>query len=227
MIIMRKMKKYILLFVLVCLCSCSNKSKGLELEILNKEIISSKSINNKAKTIITYKLTDYDDRNYYFNSYSMSKLIWKLKGTQINNTFVCFTDENNIDAKCGNKSILYNEDYSVYQKIKYEEENKEVKELDYKIPGFYKTIIDKNNFYIHKGESIYFEYAMYLPDSNGFYIEFDINKKYLTELQLFSDSTNYKKILSRTVLRTIKENGYEVYHGIIKSKNKVPIKFIE
>lgn len=224
---MRKMKKYMLFFVLVCLYSCSNKRKGLELEILNNQIISSKSTNDKVKTIITYKLTNYDDKTYYFNSYSMSKLIWKLKGTQINNTFISFTDENNIDAKYGNKSILYNQDYSVYQKIKYEEENKEVKELDYKILGFYKTIIDKNNFFIHKDEYIYFEYVIHLPDSDGFYIEFDSNKKYLTELQLFSDSTGYKKILSRTVLRTIKENGYEVYHGIIKSKNKIPVKFVE
>jgi len=221
------MKKYTVFFVLLCLCSCSKSKKGLELEILNKHIISSKSLRDKVKTIITYKLTNNDNETYYFNSYSMSKLLWNIKGTQIDNTFLSFTDEINEHAVYGNKSILYNHDYSVYQRIKYEEEDKEVKELDYKIPGFYKKIIDKNNFFIHEGESIYFEYAIYLPDSDGFYIEFDVNKKYLTELRLFSDSTDYKKILSRPTLKTIKENGYKIFHGVIKSKNKVPLKFVD
>lgn len=44
---------------------------------------------------------------------------------------------------------------------------------------------------------------------------------------IYSDSTNYKKFLSRPILKTIDENNYKVYHGIIESKNTLPIEFVK
>lgn len=80
------------------------------------------------------------------------------------------------------------------------------------------------------GETIYFEWFLNLPygsDIQNFFVNFENKKEFNAEIMMFSDSTNYKKTLSRTVLQTIKENGYEVYHGIIKSKNKVPVQFVD
>ena len=66
-----------------------------------------------------------------------------------------------------------------------------------------------------------------LKETINYQVVLDSNKKYFAEILLSSDSTNYKKFISRTDLQTIKANGYEVYHGIIKSKNKIPIKFVD
>ena len=73
---------------------------------------------------------------------------------------------------------------------------------------------------------------VYLPysDKNSeqlYSLQFEKNKKYNMEIIMSSDSTDYKKYISRTVLKTIKENKIKVYHGIIKSKNKIPVKFID
>jgi hypothetical protein len=44
---------------------------------------------------------------------------------------------------------------------------------------------------------------------------------------MFSDSTKYKSVVSTPTLQTIKENKYTVFHGVIKSKNKIPITILK
>ena len=76
---------------------------------------------------------------------------------------------------------------------------------------------------------MFFEWFVNLPygnDMQNAHVELDKNKKYYAEMVMFSDSINYKKSVSRTTLKTIKENNYKIFHGIIKSKNKIPIKFL-
>ena len=53
------------------------------------------------------------------------------------------------------------------------------------------------------------------------------NDKYFGNLIIYCDTTNLKKINSLVNLKTIKENNYKVFHGIITSKNKVPVKFLD
>ena len=61
-------------------------------------------------------------------------------------------------------------------------------------------------------------------EDRNYCFKLDKKKQYYAELMMQSDSTN---IVSRVDKQTIKSNGYKVFHGIIKSKNKVPIKIIE
>lgn len=49
---------------------------------------------------------------------------------------------------------------------------------------------------------------------------------YYGTLSIASDTSNYRKNLPRDILQTINENNAKVYHGIIESKNKVPIKVL-
>lgn len=220
------MKKLIILTIWI-LYSCSNKNNSVELEIVSNKILSSKIETNRVKNIIEYRIINNTDKTYYFNAYSVSKLTWKIKGIQPSNVFIQFLDKKGNYVESGQKEYLPTEEYSIYEKIKYEIENKETKELNYSIPSQYKKFQDKNNFVLHKGESKYFEILSYFPNSDYSFVNLNPNNEYTIGLLIYSDSTNYKKILSRTTLKTIKDNGYEVYHGIIKSNNKIPIKFVD
>ena len=64
-------------------------------------------------------------------------------------------------------------------------------------------------------------------EEKNYQVELDPQKKYFAKILLSSNGINYKRQISRTDLKTIQENGYEVYNGVIKSKNKVPIVFNE
>lgn len=139
------------------------------------------------------------------------------------NAYIKFTDENNIDIKI--RRNCYSMDSS------FEGITKEIYDYRESVEFNYNFIQKNQNFIIHPNESVYFEYFIVLPygnylEGNANWIEIDSNKKYFAEIFMNSDSTNYKKTISRVDLQTIKENGYEVYNGVIKSKNKIPIKFV-
>lgn len=236
---MKQLLISLLLLLLVVIGSCTDK-KGLELEILNKSIISLKkntkedninspnsSVEAKLKTILVYKLTNNDKKTYYFNlDFYKSKIINKLKGLSINKCFITIYDDKGkeIQFKYGHLNPDY--EVNIYSKTI----NKQIlKLLNYPDNGN-QILLEKNNFFIHPNEIIYFEWFLLLPDGNFIQnanIEFDYKKKYFASIEMFSDSTDYKKNLSRVVLKTIKDNKYEVYHGIIKSINEVPIIFRE
>lgn len=235
------MKKLLILLSLTLLIIGCNAQSDLELEVVSKSITSIKANNDgvynnmlnkvvlkKSKTIIVYKLTNNSKKTYYFNNdYFDSKLCNSISGLGINKAFISFFDDKGKEVilKYGHINLDYeSKDLS-------EEKNDKIAEfLNYKIDGQQKFILDNYNFVIHPDETLYFEWFLNLPYGNIIQnagINFDDKKDYNAEITMFSDSTNYKKKLSRTVLQTIKENGYEVYHGIIKSKNKVPIKFVD
>lgn len=231
------MKKIILLSLLI-FTSCSKK-EDLELEIITKHIkcLNIKSgnngsflnndekhgINKNAKTIVTYKLTNNSNKIYYFNLNKVNNQLEK-SSFKLNNAYVNFLDEQNEYLKV--KTSYYSIDSA----------NKTITKENYD----YRLSVElnnnftqrKTNFLIHPKESVFFEYFIVLPygnylEGNANWVELDSQKKYFAEILLSSDSTNYKKFISRTDLQTIKQNGYEVYHGIIKSKNKIPIKFVD
>jgi hypothetical protein len=106
-----------------------------------------------------------------------------------------------------------------------------LKSLSLEYLGYKNSFIINKNFVIYPNQTIYFEWFIFLPygnivESSTYTVEFNPQKKYFAEIIMNSDSTNYKKTISRVDLQTIKENGYEVYNGVIKSKNKIPIKFV-
>jgi hypothetical protein len=220
------MRPYFILLILF-IYSCSKSENNVELEIVSTKIVFSKLDNGKRKNIISYKITNNTSCDYYFNAYSLSKLTWKIKGLQPSNVFFQIMDENGNHAEYNHKEYLPTEEFVACKQINYNREEKEIKELNYSISPDYKNLIDKNNFLLKQGESKYFEILYYFPDSNYSSVNLDKNKRYFFKILIYSDSTNYKKFLSRPILKTIDENNYKVYHGIIESKNTVPIEFVK
>ncbi len=234
------MKTIYILLVYITFTSC-NKKNALELEIITKEINSLnydgnynvKMLNDdlylkKSKTIIIYKLINNDTKTYYFNlNYFHSQLTNSINGLSINKSFINFSKNNG-----KNMQIRYGiacKDSSYQDEFK-DKNNFVAKSLNYSIEGNEKFLVDNSNFVIHPNEVLYFEWFLNLPYGNqipNYTIKFEKGKKYSAEIVMFSDSINYKQTISRTDLKTIKDNGYEVYHGIIKSKNKIPIKFVD
>lgn len=209
------------------MCSCSNSEKKVELEIISNRIFFSKNETKSKKNIIEYKITNTTDCNYYFNGYSLSKLTWKIKGLQPSNVFFQILDEQKKLAESDQKEYLPTENISICRDIYYNLEKQELENLDYSISPDYKKFMDKNNFLLPKGESRYFEILYYFPNSNYSYVNLKKDKKYNFKIIMYSDSTNYKKILSREMLKNLKENNYRVYHGIIESKNTIPVEVID
>ncbi len=231
------MNKIIILILILLIFGCSKK-EDLELEIINKDInclaikkgnniilqnLDEKNgINKNAKTIIVYKLTNNSNKSYYFNfNRNFNKFEKDL--FKLNNAYVKFTDKNNKNVQIHNSYYSADSSSNIITKDVYDYIL--AKELNYNF------VQENQNFVIRPNESIYFEYFIVLPygnylEDNANWLDInDFNKKYFAEILFKSDSVNYKNFVSRTDLQTIKENGYHVYHGIIKSKNKIPIQF--
>ncbi|WP_136667657.1 hypothetical protein [Flavobacterium sp. H122] len=228
-----KFLNYILLVILFS--SCSN-GQDLKLEILSKEINSldikaekySDFMNEdsliskrfkKAKTIITYKLTNNSNKTYFFNIKSFQKELINQNSIKLDKSYINIFDDKNEIVKI-NKSIpsrFLNE-----EELRFEL-------LDYDFRYYSKG----QNFIIHPKETLYFEWFVVLPfgcmiEEPKSIVELNSNKKYEIELCMTSyNNSKSQKYLSRTELETIKANGYEIFDGTIKSKNKIPIKFVK
>jgi len=236
------MRNFIIVF-LVFFISCNHKNDNpLELEILNESILSSKNkgklqdiyegmkdsnIVSKSKTIITYKLTNHSNSVYYFNLNPNSNLRNKIEGISLKNGILCiYQNDSNKEVRIRthrinlnfNENDCYDKNFKISNLLEYSK--------DFNSP----YIQEQVNFIIHPHETLFFEWFVNLPYGNEIQnanLELDGNKKYYAEILIFSDSINYKKSVSRTTLKNIKQNNYRVFHGIIKSKNRVPIKFVE
>jgi hypothetical protein len=221
--------KYLLAILFLFFISCKKK-EGLELEIITKQLnslnvspdkyldysIKYDTVLKGATTILSYKLTNYTDKTYYFNLDSYKRDFKRLH-IKVDRAYMDVTDDLNkqvlitgsipTSAASGYPKAYLINNYLNYSPIK---------------PN------NLNNFIIHPHETLYFEWFVILPfgtivEGHAFYVDLDAKKKYFANIFLDSDGVYYKKTLSRTDLKTIQENGYEVYNGIIKSKNKIPI----
>lgn len=102
------------------------------------------------------------------------------------------------------------------------------KSLDYNDMRVY--LENGKNFIIHPNETLYFEWFVVLPfghllEEANYMVNLDPKQKYYAEILVHSDSAKYKECISRTDLKTIEHNGYEVFNGTIRSKNKIPVVF--
>ena len=91
--------------------------------------------------------------------------------------------------------------------------------------------INKNSFVIHPGETKFFTTIINLP-SRSFdydYLAWDTfvekGTEYKAGLVLYNDAKEINRFLTNDLKQEIKENGYEIYDGIIRS-NKVPVKMV-
>lgn len=235
------MNKYLVLLSFFFLMSCTDEQGKLELEILNNEIVSCKvnksnspttnlnDYTNKSLNVIRYKLTNNSNTIYYFNKNydKIFKMPGFLNGNMSERENIAFIDEEGHTAKVPFVCAYPSDSMFVYLKFRRIYEEKERKALGYSTRG----LPPKHNCIIHPGETLYFESYMHLPDdkseSDNSHFVFDERKKYKMKIQVYSDSTNYKKTISKSDVATIKENHYVVFNGIITSKNEVPLRFID
>jgi hypothetical protein len=231
------MKSNLLLGILCCLlagCAGNTNNVLLELEVLNSEIVSLDTDSNhtsdrdekylkKSRTILTYKLTNNTDKTYCFIPLRASSLTVPIQFLPTWNGGIFFTGTKNdtipINYKLGPGSSCQVETLRILNNVS--------TNLDYKIRGDEKDQIDRERFFIHPNEVLFFEYAINLPLGSEYSNGVDFEKdKYRAQIFIHSDSTNYKSKLSRTDLQTIKTNNYQIFNGIIYSKNRVPVKII-
>lgn len=225
---------YIILLCLLLGCQKKEQKENLELEIITKELkslnfesteynkkISANTIDEDGSTVVSYKLTNNTAKTYYFDLNPVIKTI-DLKSIPIDRGFISIFDSNGNSPKVFRSSSLVGNRDSL-DMIKFELLNYDTR---------YYNVRNTKNFIIHPHEILYFEWFLLLPygtglENNNYGIALENNKKYFATISIHSDSTYSKKTLSRTDLKTIKENGYEIFTGVVTSKNKIPIKFVE
>lgn len=236
------MKKLIII-ILFSFVSCSNKPE-IELEILNNTLISrgysredlSDDFKNpdNGLNIVRYRIVNNSKKIYYFNrSFFYSDVVQKNYIPEGKIDFFqnsIFFDKNSKTASLGNRTIHLNEEEFQCLLIEKKREQKILDCFRYdskKRNAFF----EKLNFILHPGESKYFEYILHLPfdetgvDNSDFVFKKD--GEYFFQIQLFSDSTNLKESLTWPEMEAIKNNKFEVFHGAILSKNKVPVKVVK
>lgn len=211
------------------LLSCEQDEKSeLELTLLSKEINCLK-VNPvdywkfidatdlapaNSKTVLRYKLENHSDKTYYLNIDNYNKEL-ENNNIKADKIFLLVSDSigNVVNAKGRQPTSENLKDILMLQYLNQKSLN-----------------LPSKNFTIHPKEILYFEWFTILPFGNilettNYQIKLNYDKKYFSEIVLASDSTNYKNRISESDLKTIKQNHYIVFHGKIKSVNKVPIIF--
>lgn len=222
--------KIVYVFILILFAGCSSQN-NLELDILTK-VVNCKDLKldsypkymkmdtiavPESRTILVYKLTNNSNKTYYFNLDDYND-DFRYKFIAINKAHLAIYDSS------GN----YQKPRTALPSGGFEENRLYSEYLSYNYRG--KLHDNNQNFIIHPHETLYFEWFIVLPFGNilediNYSVVLDSNKKYYAEVLINSDSTGYKKSISRTDLKTIEDNGYEIFNGTIRSKNKIPIIF--
>ena len=234
------MKNLIAYLFLLNLISCSKLSgtkNDLELEILNDTLVAFPyDLKKDTINVLNYSIENKSDQIYYFKqgleANFLSKKIYK------NGIYVRIYDLDNKEVDYSYKMYYEHQKRSdCFSECNFMQATKLVinaERLKEHITGGYYEAKDlRHYFFIHPNEKLFFKQYINLTDSlryednRVYYAHLKKNLKYSSKFFIPSDSTNFKKELPNDVLETIKANNAKVYHGIIESKNKVPIKVLE
>jgi hypothetical protein len=227
------MKYFISFLFFICLISCGKKKSNIndiELIIINDSFYS---CDYKSETdsinIIQYSLKNNSNNIYFINNITSLESL-SLNCIKKNGVYMAIYDQNQIEA-----GYIFNLSKTNFCSdsinLKYMESiDFEAEKLGYNhtIEYFKRTSKDELIF-IHPHETIYFECFINISKPVKFngnrqkFAMLDKNKKYNVVLKIASDSTNYKMVLPRNILKSIKTNNAVVFHGIIQSKNKIPL----
>ena len=229
------MRKVFTILVAFVLLSCQEKQNKLQIVTLNKQLFSF-SYNSKKDTIIRvcYKVINPTNNKYYVNNIIRDKNLNTKSAYKGGRFLRIFNLRTKNEVTYFTIPFFWNEKEKVCAQESLNNILIDSKRLGYKVPKEY--FYSKEgcpNFFIHPNETIYFEYYINLTDTianenfRGGYADLKKGINYYAKLSIASDSTNYKNDLPRDVLKTIEENNFMVYHGMIESKNKVSVKVLD
>lgn len=234
MIFMMKKISLFLLVVFFYSCKEGNDNDRVELEIINKEFICysgddyyffSEQYQKKYLTKYKYKVTNNSDHKYVFNLSYTSSFLFKRKEYFNTKDVLVFSSKNDSLEVFGRlPQIIENNCWKNY--YDFIERNLGERSLSIEQNEPFK----RNCFILSPGETRYIENYVILPygdDYNSSSIRLKSKNDYNVNVKIWSDSTSIKETFDDSELRTFKENGYEFYHGVINSKNKVPLKMME
>lgn len=220
---------------LVTTCNKIDKKDDLELLLLNNDLICySKNSKKDSINIIKYSLKNNSDKIYFINNLTDQRELSK-RAIYKNGVNLLIYDNKNIEIKYEIMRYL-NGGLEAETCINFMMEDFKRNEhllgnnIDLKYFGLYER---NNMFFIHPNEIIYFQYSINLNRPTSFdavregFVSLNRDKDYFSKLSIASDSLNYKYVLPRDILQTIKRNNVKVYHGIIESKNLIPVKVID
>lgn len=230
---MKRILSLIIVFTVLIACNDRKAEKGLELEILGEDFICysgddyyfSEEYQKKHLTKYKYKVTNNSNKKYILNLDASSNFLYKKREYFNYKDVLIFTSENDslkvysrirnfIDKDC-------RKDY-----YDYIERNLGNRFLNIEMEKPYKV----NSFTLNPGETKFIENFVILPFGDEFNhnsIKLKSKSNYFVTVKIWSDSTDVKNVFDDSELKTFKENGYEFYHGVVSSKNKVPLKLME
>lgn len=216
-------------------CDKENSTNDLELSLFNERIICYSKNNNKDSiNIIRYSLKNNSSKIYFINNLTEQE---DLSKTAVYNNGInlhVFNDKN-IEMKYTIKRYRHSSlDIGDCVNFMIESFDTNQERLGNMNSSKFFGLYERNNiFFIHPNETIFFEYTLNLNKPTAIdgvrqgFVDLESNNKYYSKLSIASDSTNYKNVLPKDILKTIEANNVKVYHGIIESKNKVPIKVLD
>jgi hypothetical protein len=237
----KKQKLLILLLLFLIIFSCNKietTDKKLVINFFNDSIYCY-SNESKHDTInhLRFSLKNLSNKKYFiFPSYKPQNM--GVQGIYKNNFFLCFYDDKDsliIPLKYRPYYPYHSDLFGNY--YDYLQENSDTLSsrlrYNYTLDYFRKYDWEYKRLIINSKEEHYFEFPINLNKFDPFdlnregLINLNKEKEYYCKLILVSDSTNYKNKLPRDILKTLEANNIEVYHGIIESTTKVPIKILD
>lgn len=234
-------KTFIFVFSVVCLYNCTKKrtisKNDLEIILKNDSLytFSDKSLKDTVN-IIRYSIKNNSSNIYYINKMIRGSEVYK-DGIYKNGVTIFVFDSNTKKEIKYREDLIYYDNFdtkSFYDFMKNEADSTS-KWLGYKHTlDYFETFdLEDKRIFIHPNEELYFEYPIFMKKFQKFdgnrtgFINLNSSKNYYATLSIASDRLISSNKLPRDVLKTIEINNAKIYHGIIESKNKVPIKVLE
>ncbi len=244
-------KVVILILFVSFLFNCANKeSDGIELILLNKRL-ESKCVHNNCvdfnqfpmmldvDTTSVNNIVEFKIKNASRNTYVFIPACYDIKkGCMTYNTFpkkhtgismnnLIFKNDKGEIIKRGTRNSHFDDLNRILEKdiLSYNKKMGYADDL-----SILDALIEKNIILLPAGETVYFESFVSLPVTKPSYFSFDEyiqlnrNEKYNVSLFFKSDSTFVKSKLKKSLLKTMKENNYKLYHGELVS-NSIPLVF--
>lgn len=248
--------KKILIIIILTLFSCLQENKpSIELTILTDEMFvycpkkecvdfskfkeKGININDKEKNIIKFKITNNTNFTYVFiptcglvkndctsfmsfpknhSGISLNNLEFKNSQQEIINSKGFVNNSDDLERLLETQLINY------YNNMKYN-----YIEVESLLVGYSQEKL----LIIPSKETLYFESYVSLPYNKASifasqdFIQLNKDDSYTVSLKFVSNKINTEKRISNSQKRTFKENNYIMYDGVLKSKNSVPIVFVD